>query len=164
MRVVRAVGAALVLGVWGILGASCVQVPDPADAPQEPTGEAEEDAYETTFHFTIRRPDDGKGDAGGWQEASTILKFGEWRRIFPYYWKCPVTVGMPIRTKFLGRVSGREASVITADITTEVTEKLMHSRPSWDGFGEIYCQELRSGMGKLFQDRHPLLGAKVSRL
>lgn len=53
---------------------------------------------------------------------------------------------MPIRTEKHGRISPRIAAKSTAEVATDVTDSLMHSRNSWVGLQEVYCQELHPNM------------------
>jgi hypothetical protein len=162
-----AAGIAVTLSSLILLTASCVQsatwmtdTETDGDGASEPTGEAAQPAYEDTFHFVVDRPDDGKDMAGGWQKATATLKFCEWRgRFFPYCWQCPVVVGMPIRAELQGRISARYA----AQVATETSESVMHSRPSWAGQGEAYCLEFRPAMQAMIRGPRYKIGATVTR-
>lgn len=75
------------------------------------------------------------------------LEVCEWRLIsLPVCWSCPTKVEMPIRTEKHGRISPRIAAKSTAEVATDVTDSLMHSRNSWVGLQEVYCQELHPNM------------------
>jgi hypothetical protein len=174
MRTAR-IFAALFLTTSALGTASCVSSPESTvDEPREvreelsandaePTGEAAQPAYESTFHFAVVVPDDGKDEAGGWQKATATLKFGDWRHPFsPNLWQCPIAVGMPLRAKLQGRISPQYAAQITAEITTEATESVMHSRDRW--LGEEYCRELYRQMQQMFRGPRYRIGATVARL
>lgn len=168
--------AAAVLGLsCAILTASCTQTPIETETDgagpyatvvePEPTGEALQPAYETTFHFVVNVKDDGKGKAGGWQKATATMKFGDWRHpLSPYFWQCPIAVGMPIRAELHGRISPEHAAMLTSGIATDVAHSVMHSRESWRGQGAVYCIELYKQMQQMFRGRYPTLGATVARL
>lgn len=168
MRSTHLVAAVVVFLSCALLSASCVQSPNadtegaaPATQP-EPTAETQQPNYEDVFHFVEIVKDDGEGPAGGWQEATASLSFCEWRNTFlPVCWKCPMKVGMPMRTEKRGRISRRLASQMTAEAATDVTDVLMHSRSSWVGQSYVYCKELRESMKKLLNSPIPL-GATVS--
>lgn len=132
----------------------------------QPIGEAKQAAYEDTFHFAVIVKDDGEGEAGGWQDASAKLNFvtTDDGHILPYFFRCPVTVGMPIRSKHNGRISAQYAARITAEVTTEITEAMMHER-DWRGEGEAYCDQLRTRMQRALQAApYEVHGTKVTKL
>lgn len=136
----------------------------PHSAETEPTGEAAQPAYEDTFHFVVDVKDDGEGLAGGWQKAAATLKFGDWRHPFdPYFWQCPIVVGMPVRAELQGRIAARYAAQITAEITTNASRTVMHSRPSWKGMSALYCDDLYKLMRQTFHGPPYRIGATVSR-
>ncbi len=159
-----------------IFGVSCVQNPTGTSEPDgvgagalatdaEPTGEAVQAAYENTFHFVVTVEDDGKDAAGGWQTAVKTLSFIETddESLIPYYFKCPVEIGMPIRSSTRGTISAQHAAAASAAATTEATESLMHSR-NWRGEGAAYCRELYRRIQILLQSPpHSIGGAKVKR-
>ncbi|APR83284.1 Hypothetical protein A7982_08633 [Minicystis rosea] len=126
----------------------------------EPTREAVQGAYESTFHFATTVLDDGQDDGGGWQVASARLKFGDWRHLPPNFWTCAVVVGMPLRSAMAGPISSRHAAQITAVVVTEATEEVMRARPRW--LGEDYCIALRAKLREKFRTRYRTLGARVS--
>jgi hypothetical protein len=157
-----------------ILAASCVQ--SPTETPEaddtgalapvveaEPTGEAAQPGYEDVFHFVVNVKDDGRGKAGGWQKATAILKFSDWRHSTPYFWQCPIEVGMPIRAELQGRISPQYAAQITAEVATDVTGFLVHSRASWVGQTAVYCIELYDHMKQRLNGAPYHVGATVRR-
>ena len=151
------------------LAASCAQgtteTAEVAIVEPERIGDAAQPAYESTFRFIVSVKDDGKGKAGGWQKASATMKFADWRHPFsPYFWQCPIAVGMPIRAALHGPISSDLAARITAEIATDVAHDVMHSRESWRGQTAVYCIELYGQMQRMFRDRYPTIGATVARL
>lgn len=163
--------AALVSLVCTILNASCIQVPPETSgaddtgsgAGTEATGEAAQPAYEDTFHFVVDVKDDGEGKGGGWQKATAKLSFIIWTHPIPQFFKCPITVGVPIRTAARGRISPEYAARITAEIATKVTDSLTHSR-DWAGESELYCRELYALMQGIFRGSPYQIPATVARL
>lgn len=136
---------------------------DSSNAP-EPIGEAPQPAYEDLFHFVVDVEDDGKDLGGGWQKATAAMRFCEWRdRFVPYCWQCPIEVGMPIRTARHGIISARYAGQITAEVATEVTRSIMHSRPSWANQGGAYCLALYPQVESKLNQEPLKLGARVRR-
>src|SRR5262245_22722086 len=130
MRTAQLVAALVVCFSCTFLVASCTQSTataletdetggDRSVFDTEAAGEAGQGAYESVFHFVEIVPDDGKDVAGGWQKATAVLKFADWRTSFPIFWRCPIAVGMPIRAALQGRISPRHAAQITAEIATE---------------------------------------------
>jgi hypothetical protein len=90
------------------------------------------------------------------------MKFGDSRHPFaPYFWQCPIAVGMPIRAELHGRISPQYA----AQLTAEATHSVMHSRESWLGQSAAYCNALREGMEQMFRGPgYRLIGARVTRV
>lgn len=161
-----------------VLLAACVQSPEPsidtADArptavatasgsPPENVDEARQAIFDPSiFHFVVVVADDGKEMSGGWQHASAMLKFSDWRHPFaPRFWSCSVGVGMPLRSEVDGRISATQAALITADIATDASIEVMHSQPDW--LGEDYCIAFRTKVRQMFGARFPLLGARVTQ-
>ncbi len=69
---------------------------------------------------------------------------------------------MPIRSQRYGRISAERAAKLTNKITDAATDELYDER-DWNHQSAVYCAELIKTMGKLFRDRYPGLGAKVTR-
>jgi hypothetical protein len=117
----------------------------------EPIGEAAQAAYEDTFHFVVVVKDDGEGDGGGWQVATATLSFvvADDHRLLPYFFKCPIEIGMAIRSAEQGLISPGYAARVSAEVATEITESLMHGR-DWRSQGVVYCKELRERMERRF--------------
>jgi hypothetical protein len=142
--------------------------PAPAEAQSvndaEPTGEAQEPFGSKAFRFVVEVNDDGEGKAGGWQRAAAKLHFVVHRGVIPTdYWKCPVVVGMPLRSEKEGRISPSRAALLSAEVATEVAASMRLSR-DWQGQGAVFCIELRTSMQQMFRDRHPGIGATVTML
>lgn len=114
------------------------------------------------FKFSVDRPWDGKDGAGGWQKASTTLKFVDGRHFIPRSWTCPVTVGMPLQTRGDGSISAVWAAATSAGIATDASVNVVHRKTEW--IGAEYCIEFYKEMNDLFKARHETLGARVSRL
>lgn len=152
-----------------LLCASCADLDPGGSAPEteeaggEPTNEASQAAYENIFKFVQTIKDDGEGKGGGWQEATANLKFLEWRRTFlPIFWDCPIKVGMPVRAQFHGYISGRSATQMTAAATTDATDDLMVSRPTWAGATTEHCKQLREEIRVRLDPPGRRLGARVT--
>jgi len=161
---------------WTILTASCLQSPTTAspeaDATMAPSleqssaaeriGEAAQAAYEHTFHFVVVVDDDGNDAGGGWQSATATLSFVTWRGILPYYFTCPLEVGMPMRSRVHGRISPAYAARITAEVATDVTDSL-EPEQDWQGRGVVFCAELRERMKKQLHEAPYQVPATVKR-
>ena len=121
---------------------------------EEETGEAADkvDFSASNFKFSTMVQDDGRGKAGGWQRASAVLKFADWRGFGPNFWQCSLTVGVPIRSEAAGRISPEQAAQITAAVATEASSVVMHSRPAW--VGAAYCIAFREKMREMFSSRY----------
>ena len=111
----KSVGAVVVLGVVGIVVASCMAAAPEADtmakpglgpseeaAAQEATDEATADdestgeaRQEVEFAFKTTIPADA--DGGGWQEAHVRVAYADWRVSPVKYWSCAYIIGMPLR-------------------------------------------------------------------
>jgi hypothetical protein len=112
------------------------------------------------FKFVTTVKDDGQGEAGGWQEASADLSFVDTRTFIPRSWSCHLIIGMPLRVAVLGRIAPDSAAEMSADIATDASGVVMHSRPEW--LTAEFCQALKVEMQGLFGERHPHLGARVA--
>lgn len=112
------------------------------------------------FKFVTTVPDDGEGEAGGWQKASTDLNFVDTQTLIPHVWSCRITVGMPLRTVAHERISPESAAEMSANIATDASGVVMHSRPEW--LTAEFCQALKVEMLAMFADLHPDLGARVT--
>ena len=112
------------------------------------------------FRFVTTIEDDGKSGGGGWQEASTGLNFVDTRPVIPRIWSCRVTVGVPLRTVALGRVTSEMAAEWSASIATDASKVVMYRQPEW--LIAEFCVAFKTEMNRLFSRAHPDLGARVS--
>lgn len=163
--------AAAVLALSGALfAAACVQETEPGEGPvgaepttaDEPTGEAREPLpvggfNPSEFPFVTVVKDDGKDAAGGWQQARAKLNF--WAiHLPPRRLQCTITVGVPIRAEFMGRISPQHAAEMSAEVATRSMAFV-----DWDLPQVTFCQKFAEGMRGLFSFRYPKLGAKVTQ-
>jgi hypothetical protein len=181
--------AAIVVALTCALSASCLQASPEADAststaaasPErvsepgfaEPIGEATQPMghmplwYESKdFPFVVEINDDGKDPAGGWQRSVASLGFVVTHGMTVVYrWKCPIEIGMPVRSEGQGPISSSRASLWTTQAANLVAPLLMDSRDgeAWIGQGEAYSQELKVRLERLLNSQHEKLGAKVKR-
>jgi hypothetical protein len=116
----------------------------------------------SVFAFKVDVADDGTGEAGGWQKASATLKFFDWRKVLPNFWTCSVTVGVPLRTKERGKLAAGDAASITANIATQASRKVMHTKDEWP-VAEQYCGKFRDEMLAIFRQKYTWIGARVER-
>jgi hypothetical protein len=177
MRANRIV-AALVLPLSCTLFApSCVQGPDPEryetqgqpDAGPttngEPTGEAQEPIATVRyspedFPFVTIVKDDGKGKAGGWQQAKAKLDFAQGNSIEHREWQCTLTIGMPLRTAVAGPIPPKHASELSARLAAEAARGI---EPAWELPPSFFCRDFVKAVERQFKSKHPLLGATVTR-
>lgn len=112
------------------------------------------------FKFTTTVPDDGSGEAGGWQVAAATLKFVRWITLVRETWTCSITVGMPLRTVATGTISAANAATITAGVATQASKTVMGIKPPLPA--GIYCLKLKSEMASLFASpQYKPFGAKM---
>jgi hypothetical protein len=101
------------------------------------------------FQFVTTLPDDGTGEAGGWQVAAASLRIVRLNYgIIPEIWHCPIKIGMPLRTKIHGPISPHYAATITAQVANRVARKMKVEFP--DLPQGIYCAKMKSEMVTLF--------------
>jgi len=112
------------------------------------------------FKFVVIVKEGSTRAPGGWQQATTTLRFVDGRQDPARLWTCKVTVGMPLRTKAEGPISPEVAATRTADIATMVSTVVMHSRPSW--FQAEFCGVFKEQMQAAFDQVHEGLGARVN--
>jgi hypothetical protein len=137
------------------------QSPGP-QPPVEPIGEAEQEIggfSASLFQFTTQVEDRGGGRGGGYQTASAKLRFVDPRQKPTAIWACSLTVGMPLRTMKLGRISPARAAQIAADVATSASYTVMHSRGSW--LRIAFCLGFQDEMNRLFGKDHEGLGARA---
>jgi hypothetical protein len=112
------------------------------------------------FPFVTTVEDDGQGDAGGYQVAMANLKFTH-AVIQPSgrsttEWYCALTIQMPLRTQFMGRIDPIRAASLSEEITEDVANRMDYKLPQG-----IFCNRFRLGVEAKFKLRYPLLGASV---
>ncbi len=112
------------------------------------------------FKFVPIVQDDREDEGAGWQVAVAQLKFVDTRHFIPRIWSCQMTVGMPLRSTALGRISPELAAEVTASIATEASTKVMHLKETW--LTAEFCVGFTAEMNQLFLKKHPKLGARVT--
>lgn len=129
---------------------------EPAREAREPLPVVRYDPKD--FPFLTIIPDDGKEEGGGWQTAKANLSFTNW--VFPHLprrWDCPLTIGMPLRTKLAGRIPPSRAAVLSVEVAEDVARSMNYELPVG-----IFCRQLKDGMNVMFRARHPEIGARVT--
>jgi hypothetical protein len=113
------------------------------------------------FPFVTTIQDDGTGKAGGYQVAKVNLEFKRILiRIPPSVrtWYCPFTIGMPLRTEFMGKISASLAASLSVEITEGVARGMDFELPPGI-FCEIFVPEVRAA----FKSKYPLSGATATK-
>jgi hypothetical protein len=110
------------------------------------------------FVFKTTIPDDGTGQAGGWQETGPRLTFVDGRHLVPHVWTCHVMIGLPLRTGGV-TISAAKAAEMSADVATDASIKVMHKQPNW--LPVLYCFALEAEMQALFKTRYGTLGQRI---
>lgn len=109
------------------------------------------------FNFVTIIPDDGIGEAGGWQTASLVFKVKRWTNLLPEAWECPqMTFGAPLRNKAQGKISSEFAASVAAGLATQVS----HTLKDVEEHG-IYCVQLKESLKTSFPKL--IVGAKVTQ-
>jgi hypothetical protein len=111
------------------------------------------------FPFVTTIKDKGTGLAGGWQEAKVNLEFV--RMLIPISitkWWCPFTIGVPIRTEMMGRISASLAASISEEITVGVARDM-----DYDLSQGVFCWQYVEKVKAAFDFKYQQLGAKVVR-
>jgi hypothetical protein len=125
----------------------------------EPTQKAGSAFDASLFKFNVQRPDDGRGLAGGWQVASTVLTFEDLRTsVFGDKWQCRVTIGMPIRHSLFGVIPPDRAAELSANTAIVASDQVMKTRPKW--ITGLFCKAFADKMLELFNVLQT--GAKVT--
>ncbi|AUX39738.1 hypothetical protein SOCE26_011330 [Sorangium cellulosum] len=112
------------------------------------------------FPFVTTIEDDGKDDAGGWQEANVKLKFE--RYYIPHsvkIWYCPFVIGMPIRAEFMGKIDPDLAASLSEEVTEYVGRRVDYKLPQG-----IFCERFIGAVQERFDFKYELLGAKVRKV
>jgi len=102
--------------------------------PAEPAGDAPQEIGGfsiSLFPFKTTVEDDGADVGGGYQEASTTLTFADGRQEPTARWSCSYLIGMPLRTLKFGKMDPVHAALITAQVATNASRTVMHSRSAW---------------------------------
>lgn len=134
--------------------------PQDAAGPQDPPECNSIGSYSASdFKFKTTQQDDPNSPAGGWQEATSTLKFVDGRQDPPAAWTCTLNIGMPLRTVKLGTISAEWAAETTADVATATSSPVMHSKDSWTA--AAFCKTLKDTMNTVFGKGYEGLGARV---
>ena len=170
--------AALVLSLsCALFASSCVQSPDPEPYETqgqpgaepttngEPTGEAQEPIGSIRyspedFPFVTVVKDDGKGMAGGWQEAKAKLDFAQGNSTEHREWQCTLTIGMPLRTAVAGPIPPKHAAELSARLAADAARGM---DPAWEVPPSFFCRDFVKAVERQFKSGYPLLGATVTR-
>ncbi|WP_438038536.1 hypothetical protein [Sorangium sp. So ce128] len=110
------------------------------------------------FPFVTTVEDDGRGKAGGYQEAKANLKF---EHRFPggtNEWHCSLTIKMPLRTELMGKIDSLRAANLSEEITEEVGQLMDYNLPPG-----IFCERFRSAVDAAFKFKYKGLGASVTK-
>ena len=135
-------------------------LPAERKAPSAPAGVKIPIFNESDFPFVTINRDDGEGPSGGWQEANANLEFIKIRDIPPSVtkWKCPITIGMPIRHSARGYISPSRAANMSAFVTNSVMLAMDFELPQG-----IFCSRFLKGVQEAFPSAYPKLGESVRK-
>lgn len=112
------------------------------------------------FKFVTIVADDGKGTAGGWQEASANLRIIRLNYfVIPETWYCPLTIGMPLRTTLNGPISPDYAATLTAKVANQAARII--KKGSSDLPQGIFCIKLKSEITGIFSSQYKSYGVSV---
>ncbi|WP_437756255.1 hypothetical protein [Sorangium sp. So ce1389] len=142
-------------------GATFVSCSDACSSKCPPPGMAPwiyVDIDPSEFKFVTIVNDDGEDEGGGWQEARANLDFRRLtipRKIAS--WSCPLTIGMPLRTEFLGQIDPIRAASLSEEITEEVANVMDYKLPQ-----VTFCKKFADMANAAFKSKYPLLGARVT--
>ncbi|WP_437710171.1 hypothetical protein WMF45_36045 [Sorangium sp. So ce448] len=81
----------------------------------------------TIFNFVTKIEDDGTQTPGGWQEAAVDFKIKRWVDVYPEFWSCKMTIGVPLRNEAQGKISAELAAAISAKVSSTASRKIMRS-------------------------------------
>ncbi|WP_437605652.1 hypothetical protein WMF20_31770 [Sorangium sp. So ce834] len=109
------------------------------------------------FPFVTIVKDDGRGSAGGWQQAKANLKFTHRSSRGTTEWYCAITIKMPIRTEFMGKIDPIRAANLSEEITEAVANVMDYNLPPG-----IFCKDFAGKAKVAFKSTYPLLGASVT--
>lgn len=123
-------------------------------------------AYQSAaFSFEVTIKDDGEGEAGGWQEATARLVFTRPRPAdndgcspggTHQVWRCPLTVGMPVRTK-QETISRSTAADRSADAATTAADAVTRGANENEA---DFCKRFRIKMQEILNKKN--VGARVT--
>lgn len=109
------------------------------------------------FPFVTTIPDDGTDKGAGWQEAKANLEFVKINIPTSIVsWWCPFTIGMPLRTAGMGKISASLAASLGVEITVGVARDMDYDLPQG-----IFCSQFVLRAREAFKSKYPLLGATV---
>lgn len=111
------------------------------------------------FKFTTVLPDDGSGEAGGWQAATAGLNIVRWESLIPEFWTCTVKVGMPLRTVVHGKISAETAASVAAGVATQAAGTVRKIQPPLPQ--GIFCVKLKDEMTRIFKNELKSYGARM---
>ena len=113
------------------------------------------------FPFVTTVQDDGTGKAGGYQEAKANLEFirtvastGTIEK-----WYCRLTIKIPLRTEFMGKIPAS----LAADYSVEITEGVAHSMLKSKVPQGIFCIQFVPTVDSAFTSKYPDLGAHATK-
>jgi hypothetical protein len=115
--------------------------------------------YPSDFPFVTTVKDDGKDGGGGYQVAKVNLHFT--RAVIPMSivtWWCPFTIGMPLRTKKMGKIPAS----LAADLSVEITEGVARDPETDYSLPQgIFCSQFIPNVHAAFKSKYPFLGASA---
>ncbi len=147
-----------------LFGTGCLLDPEQAQNPDNETGDTA-DAIggfsSSLFQFTVLVSDDGMGRGGGWQVATTTLKFRDFEYVTdPKSWECRITVGMPIRSTTNGIILPEDAAAISAARAT-FASSMVRRQAEWP-VKELFCRAFAVEMERGLRLYEP--GATVTKV
>jgi hypothetical protein len=111
------------------------------------------------FPFVTTIPDDGTDKGGGYQEAKVNLEFVNIHIPTSIVsWWCPFTIGMPLRTAGMGKVSATLAASLSGEITVGVARDMDFDLPQG-----IFCFQFVDKVNTAFTLKYPSLKASAVR-
>ncbi|AUX25588.1 hypothetical protein SOCEGT47_061360 [Sorangium cellulosum] len=109
------------------------------------------------FPFVTIVKDDGRGSAGGWQQAKANLKFTHRSSGGIVEWYCAITIQMPLRTELMGKIDPLYAANLSEEITEEVGQLMDYNLPPG-----IFCKRFAGAADAAFKSKYQGLGASVT--
>ena len=107
------------------------------------------------FPFVTTVKDDGTDKGGGYQVAKVNLEFVH--ILIPISitsWWCPFTIGMPLRTEGMGKISATLAASLSEEISVGVARDMDYSLPQG-----IFCSQYIKKVAAAFDSKYPSLKA-----